>query len=52
MSESPFVTRGDWLQDYPPPLRIFENAYFIGSNTEKEGDPRSKFLDTAGRVAA
>ena len=52
MIDSPFVTRGDWLAEYPPPrslpldqeaLRIFENAYFIGLKVEMEGDPPISF---------
>jgi hypothetical protein len=46
------VLPADWIAAYPPPrslpldqeaLRIYERAYYIGIQTEKEGDPPVSF---------
>lgn len=59
MSSAPGVTASDWLARYPPPrsltldqeaLRIYELAYYIGAQVEKEADPYISFTSVAAAL--
>ena len=52
MAGPPDLPRADWLFEYPPArsllldqeaLRIYEHAYYLGIEVEKEGDPPVSF---------
>jgi tRNA A37 threonylcarbamoyladenosine biosynthesis protein TsaE len=52
MAGPPDLTRADWLFEYPPArsllldqeaLRIYEHAYYLGIEVEKESDPPISF---------